>query len=119
MSEVSSPLFDQQEVDDIRIIHLSFHTLADGVTLDTLNTDLAAAVSADPAGTWIVDVSQVQICSSALLGVLVNVMNLIRRAKGKLILAGPSPAIFRSIQTCCLHRFFTIAATRAEALDML
>jgi anti-anti-sigma factor len=115
MSQATTILFHQQDEHDIHVIRLAFRMLADGVTLDTLNSDIAAAISADPEGDWMIDIAQVEICSSALLGVLVNAMNLIRKAKGRLVLAGPSPAIQRSIRACSLHRLFTIAASKAEA----
>jgi anti-anti-sigma factor len=115
MSQATSILFQQQEEQGIHVIRLAFRMLADGVTLDTLNSDLAAAIVADPEGDWIIDIAQVEICSSALLGVLVNAMNLIRKAKGRLVLAGPSPAIQRSIHACSLQRLFTMTASKGEA----
>lgn len=116
---VYETFIDLAEEDGVAILRFAFSSLADGLTLDVLNTEVAEAVSRRPEGDWVLDLSQVQHCSSALLGVLVNAMNLVRRGHGRLVLAAPSRRISRAIEACCLQRLFTMKKGRSEAVGYL
>lgn len=53
---------------------------------------------------------------SAMLGLLVNVRQRVKAARGKLVLCGLSPQLASIFQACCMDRLFTTARDRARAL---
>jgi anti-anti-sigma factor len=54
-----------------------------------------------------------------MLGLFVNMREKIRAAGGVLVLCGMSAALTRIFKTCCLERLFTIAKSRADAMNLV
>jgi len=64
----------------------------------------------------VLDLSNTDYMGSSMLGLMVNVRQVIKQAGGTLVLCGMSPRLMHVFRTCSLHQLFTIVGTRAEAI---
>ncbi len=51
-----------------------------------------------------------------MLGLMVNIRQVVLKAQGKLVLFAMNDRLVRIFETCCLERLFTIVPGRAEAI---
>lgn len=100
----------------IHLIELKLPDTLDFSEFDSLNEGLLEVVSAAAAGTWVMDLTGSHYMGSAVLGLMVNIRQRIKKARGKLILCGMSDELKAIFHACSLERLFTISRTRAEAV---
>ena len=109
-------LFVITEADRVHIAELFLSDTLDVMEFDQINEGLLKAVDLDPAGRWVLDLTATTYMGSAVLGLLVNIRQRIKQAKGQLTLCGLSPRLEQIFRACCMERLFTIVKSRAEAL---
>jgi anti-anti-sigma factor len=112
---MKNELFTVREDDPVHIIELRLPGVLDNEDLDRLSDSLIQLLEANPSDLWIVDMTGVTYAGSAILGMLVNMRQIVKRAKGKLVLHGMSERLIGIFRTCCLIELFTIARTYSEA----
>jgi len=116
----SKPLFKiTAGASPIHVLELMLPDNLDSLAIDELIKQILAGVSQPGGGRWIIDLTKVIYMGSAMLGLLVNIRQHIRRAGGKLALCGLSPQLLGIFQSCCLERLFTIVKTRGQAEAVL
>ena len=101
---------------DIRVIALDLPEQLESAEFDSLNTMVNDSIAEAPAGAWVLDLSRVSYMGSSVLGLMVNVRQTIKAARGTLVLCGLSPRLMEIFRACSLHQLFTIAHGRAEAV---
>jgi anti-anti-sigma factor len=101
------------------IIELSLPDMMDGMQFDQLTDELLAELDVARAPAWVLDMSQVAYIGSALLGLMVNVRQRIKNARGELVLCRMSPRLAEVLAVSSLERLFRVAKTREEALRMV
>jgi anti-anti-sigma factor len=101
---------------EIRIVSLALPELLESDEFGALNDALIELIAQNPSGAWILDLSHADYMGSSMLGLMVNVRQSIKQARGTLILCGMSPRLMEVFRACSLHQLFTITGTRAEAI---
>ena len=100
----------------VYILELRLPSHLDSGEFDRLNDAVLAALAAQPAGRWVVDLTSLTYAGSLLLGLMVNVRQRVLEAGGQLALCGLSARLMGIFTACCLERLFDICNTRAEAI---
>jgi anti-anti-sigma factor len=100
----------------VRIVELALPLSLDPHEFDRLNENLLKTLGEHPADRWVLDLSQVMYMGSAVLGLMVNVRQVIKTGGGKLVLCGLSERLVQIFNTSCLERLFVIARTRGDAV---
>ena len=109
-------LFHVSTIESAHVVDLSLPTSLDSGEFDLINDSLKNLVGAEPAGGWVIDLSQLTYMGSAALGLLVNLRQQVKQAGGRMALCGMSPKLLQIFRTCCMERLFTIKASKAEAV---
>lgn len=99
----------------VHLIELKLPDTLDFSEFDLLNEGLLNEVAAAASGKWIMDLTGSHYMGSAVLGLMVNLRQRIKKAGGKLILCGMSDELRAIFHACSLERLFTASRTRAEA----
>jgi anti-anti-sigma factor len=115
---MSEPYLRIVEESSVNVVELSIPLEVDSMAIDRLIGSLVDALHASPNHAWVVDLSKAAYLNSAGLGLLVNVREKVRQAKGKLVLCAMSPQLLALFKSCCLERLFTIAKSRSEAIGV-
>jgi anti-anti-sigma factor len=113
---MSEPLFSVMQEGPVHILELRLPTHLDSGEFDRINDAVLAALAAQPAGRWVVDLSSLTYAGSSLLGLMVNARQRVLEEGGRLALCGLSSRLMRIFTTCCLERLFDIRNSRAEAI---
>jgi anti-sigma B factor antagonist len=94
-----------------------------GVTRDdrqsSLRETLYRAIESHNDSRYAIDLSAINYMASSDIGFLITLKRRIDSRKGKLVLFEVDPYIVDALKTMKLHQFFTIVASRAEALSRL
>jgi anti-anti-sigma factor len=100
----------------VEIVELFLPEMLDSQEFDQLNQGLLAALEKRTAPKWVLDLSGVPYCGSAMLGLMVNLRQRIKGGGGSLVLCGMSPVLIDIFRTCSLERIFVITRDRAAAI---
>ncbi|MGB7160881.1 MAG: STAS domain-containing protein [Tepidisphaeraceae bacterium] len=100
----------------VKVLELSLPTSIDSSEFDRLNESVLEALRGEPGAGWVLDLSDVAYMGSAVLGLMVNIRQVVRQAQGTLVLCGMSDRLMRIFETCCMERLFKIVPGRPEAL---
>jgi len=100
----------------VQVVDLRLPVALDINEFDKLNTALLEAVAPRADGRWVVDLAHVSYMGSAMLGLLVNVRQRVKAARGKLVLCGLSPQLSTIFRACCMDRLFTTVRDRERAV---
>ena len=119
-SNQMSQLFsvDKEAATGANVLELSLPDQLDDSDFDRLNEALLGLIN-DASRNWVVDLSRVDYMGSAMLGMMVNLRQQVKNAKGRLVLCGMSQRLTDIFRTCCMERLFTITRTKADALRMV
>jgi anti-anti-sigma factor len=113
---MSEHLFRVTQEGAVNVLELRLPSHLDSGEFDRLNDAVLAALAAQPAGRWVVDLSSLTYAGSSLLGLMVNARQRVLEEGGRLALCGLSTRLMRIFTTCCLERLFDICNSRAEAI---
>ncbi len=113
---MATDLFQMSEEGSIKVIELTLPTSIDSSEFDRLNESLLAALGDAPGAGWILDLSRVAYMGSAVLGLMINIRQVVRQGQGTLVLCGMSDRLMRIFETCCMERLFKIVPGRQEAI---
>ena len=103
----------------VQVLELTIPRSVDMYEFDRVNEEIARVTADDPAGRWVLDMSGSQYIGSAILGVLVNIRQLIRGSGGHLAVCGLSDPLIHAMRTCSLYNLFTVAESRADAARLV
>lgn len=109
-------MFKLIEESSAGVISIAVPDMVDGIDFDRMVAALLEAIQKSARQKWVIDLEQNQYVGSAILGLLVNLREHIKRSGGTLILAALSPELLETFHTCCLERLFVITRNRNEAL---
>ena len=109
-------LFRLTEDRSIRVLEFSLTISIDSAEFDRLNEAVLEMLAKEPGAGWVLDLSNVAYMGSAVLGLMVNIRQVVMSAQGKLVLCGMSDRLLRIFETCCMERLFRIVPQRAEAI---
>ncbi len=110
-------LFQVSNVGGVRVVELDLPESLDSDEFNRLNDALFDAVSHNPGGALVLDLSRLQYVGSSVLGLMVNVRQRVKEAGGRLVLCGLSERLLQIFRTCSLERLFVIRRGRDEAVD--
>ena len=113
---MAKDLFAITNAQSVNVVTLSLPENIDAVDFDRLNETLLRALENTGGTSWVLDMSEVTYMGSAVLGLMVNIRQLIKQRGGKLALCGMSDRLIQIFRTCSLERLFTITKTQPEAL---
>ena len=100
----------------VRVIELLLPLSIDPHEFDRLNENLIKTIGERPADRWVLDLTQVAYMGSAMLGLMVNIRQVIKTGGGKLVLCGLTERLAHVFRTSSLERLFVIARTRGDAV---
>ena len=113
---MSREFFRLKSEPSLTVIELLLPETLDGLEFDRFSDELWTVLDAKPAHSWVLDLAGVQYMGSAVLGMMVNVRQRVKDARGQLILCGMSPRLYSVFRMCSLERLFTIVKTRPDAI---
>jgi anti-sigma B factor antagonist len=114
----ASPRISQSEADGVPVIQFVDRRLFDEPTVREVSDQLFAYLPRDgkPIG-LIVDMSNVEMISSAMLGKIILLLRRIESTGGRLCLCGLRPVVQDVLRTTNLDRLFQVARDRREARE--
>jgi anti-anti-sigma factor len=115
-ARMANDLFRLSDEGPVKVVALSLPTTIDSSEFDRLNESVLETLGKDPGAGWVLDLTHVAYMGSAVLGLMVNIRQVVRQAQGTLILCGMSERLMRIFETCCMERLFKIVPSRAEAV---
>jgi anti-anti-sigma factor len=115
-ARMANDLFRLSDEGSAKVIALSLPVAIDSSEFDRLNESVLETLGKDPGACWVLDLTHVAYMGSAVLGLMVNIRQVVRQAQGTLILCGMSERLMRIFETCCMERLFKIVPSRAEAV---
>jgi anti-anti-sigma factor len=113
---MTDDLFRLSDEGPIKVLELSLPTTLDSSEFDRLNEAVLGFIGQQPGAGWVLDLSHVRYMGSAVLGLMVNIRQVVMKAQGKLVLCGMSDRLMRIFETCCMERLFKIVPSRSEAV---
>jgi anti-anti-sigma factor len=113
---MANDLFQLTEEGSTRVLALALPSSIDSSEFDRLNESVLDVLSKEPGAAWVLDLSNVAYMGSAVLGLMVNIRQVVMKAQGKIVLFGMNERLMRIFETCCMERLFRIVPGRAEAL---
>jgi anti-anti-sigma factor len=109
-------LYRLSDEGSIKVLELELPSAIDSSEFDRLNESVLDVLGKEPGAAWVLDLSHVAYMGSAVLGLMVNIRQVVMKAQGKIVLCGMSERLMRIFETCCLERLFKIVPTRTEAV---
>lgn len=116
---MSKQLYAINDSADVRVAELFLSDTLDVMEFDKLNEAMLQAVDSASSAPWVLDLSATTYMGSAVLGLLVNIRQRIKQARGTLVLCGLTPRLEQIFRACCMERLFTIVKTRNEAMERI
>lgn len=110
-------LFQVKAVGAVQVIHLALPDRLDSDEFDRLNESLLDVLAKQPAGGWVLDLTDLHYAGSSLLGLMVNIRQRIKQAGGRLVLFGASDRLMQIFRTCSLERLFVIRKSEDDAVS--
>jgi anti-anti-sigma factor len=111
---MTSSFVKSSDQSGVRIIEIALPDSIDHVEFENLNDSIRDAV--DSQKKIIIDLAGTRYVGSAILGLLVNVRQIVKQNTGRLALCCLSPRLLEIFQTSSLEKLFTVATSRADAL---
>jgi anti-anti-sigma factor len=99
------------------VIELALPDSIDHLQFEDLNDSLRSAVDAQKK--IIIDLAGTRYVGSAILGLLVNVRQIVKQSNAKLALCCLSPRLKQIFETSSLEKLFIVATSRPDALRAL
>jgi anti-sigma B factor antagonist len=114
----ASPRISQSEIDGVPVVQFTDRRLFDEPSVREASDQLFAYLPRDgkPIG-LIVDLSNVEMISSAMLGKIILLLRRVESSGGRLCLCGLRPVIQDVLRTTNLDRLFHVARDRREARE--
>ena len=100
----------------VNLVRVTLPAAMDAAEFDRINKEMLAILEGRADGRWALDLSGVDYMGSSMLGLLVNIRQLIHSAGGTIVLCGLSPALATIFRSCCLEKLFIAVATPADAV---
>lgn len=100
----------------VTVIRITLPEVLDDADFDRVMKSMLERVAANPAGSWVLDLTPLDYAGSAMLGLMVNIRQTVRAAGGRLVLSGVSPRLLAILRTCSLERLFLIHRTLPDAV---
>lgn len=119
MSDESNPMLSVEVDDGVTVITVRRQTLTDEDNLEDLGQTLQGLISNDPAGQYVLDVSQLTYATSAVLGKWIAAHRSLGRSGGRLIVCGVGKELLEIIEATRLHKLFVLAPDKPSAIAML
>ena len=113
---MSNDLYHLSEEGSIKVLELLLPSTIDSSEFDRLNESVLDVLGKEPGAGWVLDLSRVAYMGSAVLGLMVNIRQVVMKAQGKVVLCGMNDRLMRIFETCCMERLFKIVPGRAEAI---
>ena len=102
--------------DNIHIVLFKDKKILDDTILDEIKTEINRLLGATPGQDVLLDFSQVEFMSSAMLGLLGQLHRKVGTAKGRLKMCSIRPEIFQVFKLTNLDKLFSIHPDAATAL---
>lgn len=113
---MSNDLYRLTEDGSIKVLELVLPTSLDSTEFDRLNESVLDVLSKQPGAGWVLDLTRVAYMGSAVLGLMVNIRQVVMKSQGKIVLCGMNDRLMRIFETCCMERLFKIVQGKAEAI---
>ncbi len=113
---MSNDLYHLTQDGSIKVLELVLPTSIDSSEFDRLNESVLDVMGKEPGAGWVLDLSRVAYMGSAVLGLMVNIRQVVMTAQGTIVLCGMNDRLMRIFETCCMERLFKIVPARAEAI---
>jgi anti-sigma B factor antagonist len=113
---MATDLFRLTEDGSIKVLELVLPTSIDSSDFDRLNESVLDVLGKEPGAGWVLDLSRVAYMGSAVLGLMVNIRQVVMKAQGKIVLCGMNDRLMRIFETCCMERLFKIVQGKPEAI---
>ena len=100
----------------VRVISLALPEHLESSVFDELNSSILTLIDSEPGGRWLIDLSRVDYMGSTLLGMMVNVRQRVKQAKGRLALCCLSDRLLGIFRACSLINLFVVCKSRSAAV---
>lgn len=101
------------------IVNFRNQSILDGASVDAIAAELYALVDQQAHRRVILDFSAVRFLSSQVIGALLQMDKKIKAIKGKVVICGLKPNLFKIFETMNLHKILTFAEDEDKAFRAL
>ena len=101
------------------VVNFRNQSILDGASIDAIAADLYALVDQQAHRKIILDFTAVRFLSSQVIGTLLQVDKKIRAIKGKLVICGMKPNLYKVFETMNLHKVLNFTENEDKAMQAL
>ncbi len=101
------------------VVNFRNQSILDGASIDAIAADLYALVDEQAHRKMILDFTAVRFLSSQVIGTLLQVDKKIKAIKGKVVICGMKPNLYKVFETMNLHKVLTFAENEDKAMQAL
>ena len=113
------PILTTRRQDSCFIVEIAGRRISEGPVVDAIQSQLAELVERDPNRKILIDFRQVELMSSATLGVLVRLYRDLAENGGRIVLCGLQPSVRKTFEQTRLDQLFRIEQDVAAGLARL
>ena len=107
---------ETQHSGDVTAVRFRDPRITDSLEIEELGRELYQLAAEDGHGKLVLNFSEVEFLSSAVLGKLIRLNGKVKAGGGALKLCNVRPQIYEAFKICCLDKVFDIRPDEADAL---
>ena len=107
------------QIEDVTVVSFRSNSIIDAATVEAIAQELYALVDKQARRKLVLDFEQVRFLSSQMLGTLVALQKKIKTIKGRYVIAGLRPELYKVFKITSLNKILEFADTEGEALGLL
>lgn len=108
-----------EQHDKVVVLRFKESKILDEMSIRDVGEEMLYVVNHSKGNRFVIDLSQVEFLSSAVLAKLIRVHQRVKSRKGRLMLAGVQPGIAEGFRVTKLDRLFSFARNVEDALGQL
>jgi len=101
------------------VVNFRNQSILDGASIDAIAADLYALVDQQAHRKMILDFTAVRFLSSQVIGTLLQVDKKIKAIKGRVVICGMKPNLYKVFETMNLHKVLTFVEDEDKAMQAL
>ena len=105
-----------QQFKDVSVVTFHSSRILDAAHVERIGEELYTLVEKKDRRKLVLDFTEVKFLSSSMLGVLLNVRGKLDRVKGKVVLCGLQPDLYKVFKITKLDKMFPFYESEAKAL---
>lgn len=105
------------QIQGVVVVNFRNQSILDGASIDAIAAQLYALVDQQAHRKIVLDFNAVRFLSSQVIGALLQMDKKVKAIKGKVVICGMKPNLFKIFETMNLHKILTFAEDEEKALN--